>query len=153
MDYKAHYDKLIARGQRTLIHGYRERHHIVPKCLGGDDSEDNLVYLTAEEHYIAHQLLVKIYPSNQELIYAANMMCVKDGNQQRNNKEYGWLKQRRSELMKIKMQGNSYAKGAVRSEEFKANLSKQKAGVKKAPRTQEHTDNWRKSRMRNKGTK
>lgn len=182
MDYKAHYDKLIARGLRTCIHGYRESHHIIPKCLNGTDDNDNLVYLTASEHYVAHQLLVKMYPTCRELIHAANMMCVKDSNQKRNNKEYSWLKQRRSEFMKIQMQGNSLAKGSVRSDEFKENLSKRWIGVKKAPisedtkknmstsqklrfekmtpeerkkkpRTQEHTDNWRASMQRRKEQK
>lgn len=39
---------------------YLERHHIIPKCLGGNDGEENLVYLTAREHYIAHLLLIKM---------------------------------------------------------------------------------------------
>lgn len=40
---------------------YTENHHILPKCLGGDDSEENLVKLTLREHYIAHLLLSKMY--------------------------------------------------------------------------------------------
>lgn len=39
---------------------YYESHHIVPKCLGGDNSKLNLVLLTAREHYIAHLLLVRM---------------------------------------------------------------------------------------------
>ena len=40
---------------------YVERHHIIPKSEGGTDESDNLVNLTAREHYIAHLLLAKIY--------------------------------------------------------------------------------------------
>ena len=40
---------------------YYERHHIIPKWLGGNDSKDNLVLLTAKEHYIAHYLLFMHY--------------------------------------------------------------------------------------------
>ena len=40
---------------------YVEKHHIIPKSEGGDDSDDNLVNLTAREHYVAHLLLAKIY--------------------------------------------------------------------------------------------
>ena len=40
---------------------YVERHHIVPKSEGGSDDADNIVNLTAREHYIAHLLLAKIY--------------------------------------------------------------------------------------------
>ena len=34
---------------------YYENHHILPKSLGGDNSKDNLVNLTAREHFICHQ--------------------------------------------------------------------------------------------------
>jgi hypothetical protein len=40
--------------------GYIEEHHIIPKSLGGDNSNDNLVYLTAREHFICHRLLIKM---------------------------------------------------------------------------------------------
>lgn len=40
---------------------YIECHHIVPKSEGGSDDADNVVNLTAREHYIAHLLLAKIY--------------------------------------------------------------------------------------------
>ena len=33
---------------------YFERHHVTPRCLGGDDSDSNLVLLTPEEHYVCH---------------------------------------------------------------------------------------------------
>lgn len=40
MNYSDHYDRLIIRGQnRTPQDGYFEKHHVVPRCLGGDDSE------------------------------------------------------------------------------------------------------------------
>ena len=97
MNYQKHYDTLIARGQRTLIHGYREKHHIIPNCMGGTNKKDNLVWLTAEEHYTAHLLLVKIYPDSHKLIFAANMMCVDRYGHRTNNKRYGWLKRLKAE--------------------------------------------------------
>ena len=51
---------------------YKEAHHIVPKCLGGSNEHDNLVDLTAREHYIAHILLAKIYGGT--LWHAVNLM-------------------------------------------------------------------------------
>ena len=92
MNYQKHYDTLIARGQRTLIHGYRENHHIIPKCMGGSNNKENLVYLTAEEHYVAHQLLIKIYPQEYKLKLAMKRMCVSNGIQLRNNKMFGWIR-------------------------------------------------------------
>ena len=39
---------------------YVERHHIIPRSLNGDDSNSNLIYLTAREHFVAHWLLSKM---------------------------------------------------------------------------------------------
>lgn len=39
---------------------YFEKHHIVPKSLGGNNSKENLVLLTAREHFIIHWLLVNM---------------------------------------------------------------------------------------------
>lgn len=71
MNYQKLYDKLMqTRKERELIKekGY-EIHHIVPKCLGGDNEEDNLVKLTFREHYIAHWILAKIYINNPKIHY------------------------------------------------------------------------------------
>lgn len=38
---------------------YYENHHILPKSLGGSNSLENFVLLTAREHYICHYLLTK----------------------------------------------------------------------------------------------
>lgn len=45
---------------RDAIVGYTEKHHIIPKSFGGDNSKDNLVTLTAREHFLCHRLLTKI---------------------------------------------------------------------------------------------
>ena len=67
MNYEHHYNLLIERDFARSISGYSENHHIIPKCMGGSDDESNLVKLTAEEHYIAHLLLVKMYPNSHRL--------------------------------------------------------------------------------------
>lgn len=60
---------------------YVEKHHIIPKCLGGTDDIENLVLLTAKEHFICHKLLRKIYPNDKKLSFAVwNMIhCVSEG--------------------------------------------------------------------------
>lgn len=63
MDYKKIYNNLIERAKIRELDTYKEKHHILPKCMGGNNTKENLVCLTAREHYIAHLLLVKIYPS------------------------------------------------------------------------------------------
>ena len=40
--------------------GYTESHHIIPRCISGSDDYHNLIYLTANEHFICHWLLMKM---------------------------------------------------------------------------------------------
>lgn len=63
MDYKKIYDDFIKdrRLKENRIKGYFERHHIIPRALGGDNSKPNLIKLTPEDHYFAHLLLAKIH--------------------------------------------------------------------------------------------
>jgi hypothetical protein len=100
MDYKRHYNLLIERARlRNRSDGtYYESHHILPRCMGGSDDEDNLVLLTPEEHYIAHLILVRMYPESKSLSHAAAMMCV--GKKRTDNKLYGWLRRRMADAMR-----------------------------------------------------
>lgn len=45
---------------RKDVSSYAEKHHIIPKSLGGTDSPENIVVLTAREHFVAHHLLTKM---------------------------------------------------------------------------------------------
>jgi hypothetical protein len=71
MDYLKLYNNIIKTRKSRLEHTeYCEKHHILPKCLGGTDDSDNLVILTYREHYLAHWLLTKIYPKEPKIHYA-----------------------------------------------------------------------------------
>ena len=63
MNYQSIYNRLIeTRKSRILIKDvYYEKHHILPKSMGGENSIDNLVHLTAREHFLAHWLLWRIH--------------------------------------------------------------------------------------------
>lgn len=78
MNYKTTYYKIIENakketelGNRQV--GYFEKHHILPKSLGGSNEENNLVKLTAREHFICHWLLVKMYDKGSNERY--KMLC------------------------------------------------------------------------------
>jgi hypothetical protein len=59
--YSRCYEELIYNAQiRPKLIGYVERHHVIPKSVGGNNSKSNIVELTAREHYIAHALLWKM---------------------------------------------------------------------------------------------
>ena len=103
MNYSNHYSLLISRAKSRSLSEYTERHHVIPQCVGGDNSENNLVSLTPEEHYLAHLLLVKIHPTVYKLVYAANMMCLDSPSTPRNNKRYGWIRRRLSAAAKTRV--------------------------------------------------
>lgn len=103
MQYEKIYYALINRAKNRVLELYTEKHHIIPRCLGGNDDADNLVDLTPEEHYVAHQLLCKMHPENFKLAKAAMMMTA----QRPNNKVYGWLRRRHAKAQSICQSGDS----------------------------------------------
>lgn len=84
--YKIWYFRIITAAQsRTDPSGYTESHHIIPRSLGGDNSSDNIVRLTAREHFICHLLLAKcIDGKDRYKMYAA--VAYFSNNQNRNLK-------------------------------------------------------------------
>jgi hypothetical protein len=74
MNYQKIYDQIIERAKTRQLEGYKEKHHIIPKCLGGSNDKENLVELTAREHFLCHRLLVEIYPEENKLKYALYLM-------------------------------------------------------------------------------
>lgn len=104
MNYSKIYNNIINIGKSRGINkpdGYYEYHHIVPKCLGGEDNEENLVWLTAKEHFICHVLLCKIYP-NTRLVHAFIMMS-----RVGNSNKYHKLKERYSKIRSENMRINN----------------------------------------------
>ena len=71
MNYQWHYDRLVStrRGRLRKEGDYYERHHIIPKSMGGNNDESNIVLLTAREHFLAHWLLWRIH-RNRQTAYA-----------------------------------------------------------------------------------
>ena len=67
---------LNSRGRFACGDEYHEQHHIIPRCMGGTDEEENLIDLFAREHFEAHRLLVLENPDNDKLIYAWHMMSI-----------------------------------------------------------------------------
>lgn len=58
--YSRWYFQLMERSFTRTLEGYTEKHHIIPRCLGGSNERSNIAVLTAREHYIAHLLLTKM---------------------------------------------------------------------------------------------
>ena len=77
MDYIKIYNQIMdrAKGRTPDKNGYYETHHIIPKCMGGDNTKSNKVKLTYREHFIAHWLLHRNYPNNQSLAASFHIMA------------------------------------------------------------------------------
>ena len=78
MDYLNTYYSIINKARYLERDGYLELHHIIPRSVFGEgllnqngilevNHSDNLVYLSAREHFIAHWLLHRAFPKNKKL--------------------------------------------------------------------------------------
>lgn len=77
--YYKWYIEIIKNRLNNPAIGYIESHHILPRSLGGSDTCDNLVGLTAREHFIVHQLLPRfiVGQGRYKMIHAAACMFMK----------------------------------------------------------------------------
>lgn len=122
MNYRKHYNALMTRARNRVLDGYFEKHHVKPKCLGGPDRPDNIVCLTAEEHFVAHLILAKLYPANIGILSAVMLMSRSKGSGPRkNNKAYGWIRKLVS----------ASKRGMTHTPEARAKISKVQKGRKR----------------------
>ena len=142
MNYKNIYNSLILKGQslhtirevQRLDDACFENHHIIPRCMGGSNDFLNLVYLTPEEHFLAHQLLIKIYPKVYSLYLSVQIM-IGSGKYAKNNKSYGRIKRSIKENKKTlgmpletRIKISVSRKGMKFSDETKKKMSESRIG-------------------------
>ena len=167
MDYSvnnhhyARYIKLIELAKFNPPSGMVEKHHIVPRSMGGSNKKENLVALSPRVHFIAHWLLWKAY-KNGKMANAFWTMKLCNG-MRLNSKSYEQAKavaieymastkrgKKASEATKLKMSLASKGKprppevvekirqshvGQKRTNEAKANMSKAHVGKKLSSET------------------
>lgn len=141
MTYIDFINNILETRGRFNCEGYHEKHHILPRCLGGVDDNDNLIDLYAQEHFIAHKLLAQENPDNSSLVYAWNMMFVQLDNGERYEPtadEYAEVRLLVSEKKKKDMLGNTNRKGTSTSDEGKRNISNAMKG--KTHKSKPHTE-------------
>ena len=82
--YTQWYNAIVDRARSRDAFGYMERHHIIPKSIGGVDESCNIVSLTAREHFICHVLLTKMLEGKKKykMVYAVMLLS------QHPNKDY-----------------------------------------------------------------
>ena len=126
MNYTKHYNTLIIKASSRILTSYCEEHHILPRCMGGSDESDNLVRLTASEHFIAHLLLSKMYPKIHGLHIAAFLMS---NMKKYNNKDYSRLREQYSKIRSEQMQGpRNHMFGKTHTDESRNRISKNNLG-------------------------
>lgn len=130
---------------------YQEKHHIIPKCMGGGDSVDNIIYLYAQEHYYAHKLLALENPEIEKLQYAWWNMChCQNGhNNQReyevSAEEYAEARERFSDCISKNFSGeNAYWYGKKQSKESRKKRSESEFGNKNPMYGRHHTEEVKK---------
>jgi hypothetical protein len=121
--YRNWYFNIINSARSTPLQGYTEKHHIIPRALGGLNVKDNIVSLSAREHYICHLLLTKFVKDEfcnkmiNALWFLSNKNTVKV-----NSRLYSKLKQDLSSLRK----GNTFGKnnkGIPKTTEHRAKIA------------------------------
>lgn len=139
--YTKTYYKIINRASSRILEGYVENHHIIPRCLKGDDTT---VKLTAREHLLCHLLLTKMVSgeAKYKMHWALNLMMTGSkiyhpGRSKSNSRAYS---QARLEFIK-------YLK-RPKSEEHKAKISKANMGHSVSQETREKTANKNRGKVR-----
>src|ERR1035441_10057032 len=107
MNYLKIYNALVLRAQsehrlKTLDRIF-ENHHIIPACLGGSNTPDNMVNLTPREHFIAHVLLWKNDRTNNKLF--APLLFFKKNKHVKNARTYEVI--RNQHILRMKMDNPS----------------------------------------------
>lgn len=139
MNHEKHYKLLINKAKtRTLSNDvYVEKHHILPKSLGGSNCLSNIVVLTGREHFIAHMLLAHIY--GKGMWQAAIMMKHSPTNSRKIN----------SRLYHIaKANWAIYQTGQKREKSVGEAISKSKIGKKLSEETKQKMSLVRKGKPR-----
>ena len=139
--YTRWYNSIIENSRTRTLDCYKERHHVIPRSLGGTDEKHNLVDLTAREHFVCHWLLVKMYTgqAQHKMVYALNGMKRNSKDNERyetaiTSRVYEKLKIEFGRVHSATMKGRkAHNKGKSMSEEQKKKLSIQMTGRKVAP--------------------
>jgi hypothetical protein len=139
--YKQWYANITERAKNRILETYTESHHVVPRSLGGSDEADNLVNLTAREHFACHWLLVKMTTGQEhhKMLNALRMMRAEKQGQHRYNTKitarvYESIKQEYAKLQSetLKGKGNGFY-GKKHTPEAREKIRQKNLGNKLTP--------------------
>ncbi len=133
--YTKWYLSIIEQARKRVFDStrYTERHHIIPRSLGGSDRKGNLVRLYAKEHFIVHLLLTKMLDGGEhrnKMIYAFHAM--RGGNDKRYKTKIfncNLYESIRTEYSRAKSERTRGRPGIPHSDETRKKISELKSGV------------------------
>src|SRR5258706_3161683 len=129
--YKRWYYQIINKARkRGVPNEYHERHHVIPKCMGGKNNFWNIVNLTFREHYIVHWLLTLMVTDKylNKMLYALQSMSRNVSGGKRVIPS--WLYKRAKEAAKVASAGMKLHLGRKFSDEHRRNLSESHKGIR-----------------------
>jgi len=160
--YTKWYLSIIDKASNRITDEYCENHHITPKCLGGTNNRENIVRLTAREHYICHLLLTKMVSgeARKKMVYAFWILSNRTSN--KNSRTYQSAREAFSIVIKQRKHTNeskrkmsTAQKGKTISSEQRERLrvlntgvtrnfsDEHRANLSKAGKGRVITDEWR----------
>lgn len=151
--YSKIYTMITDRAKTRILDSYKEKHHIHPQSLGGPSKKENLVWLTAREHFICHWLLVKMTDgeARSKMVYALQGMKASNKYQDRYHtkitaKVYAKYREEHAKNHSTRMKGRkAWNKGgADLTDEQRKRISD--AAKNRAPKSQKTIEKWKQSR-------
>lgn len=152
--YTLWYYKIISNATNRNLSGYVEKHHVIPKSLGGTDDKFNIVSLTAREHFVCHRLLTKMTEGSykKKMIHAIWSFTRTSKNQNRikiTSKSYEVIRKEFSNMLSESRKGimnvgktpwnkGISTPGRKHTEETKIKMKN--SWKKRPPRSKEHSD-------------
>lgn len=147
MNYQKIYDSIIQKAKsenRQKGNGiYYESHHIIPKCMGGINTKENRVLLTAREHYICHKILFRLHTNNKKLALAYHSLTytMQDKRKIKLSSRDFELARKAASLASSGKNNPRY--GAVLSKETKEKMSKALTGLPSRNKGMSHSQETR----------
>lgn len=132
--YTRWYYAIISNAQARITTGYIEKHHIIPRSLGGNDAKSNIVSLTAREHLICHWLLIKMTKDSSYYKMSSAFWRMVNGKNSVPSRVYEIAK--KNAALAISKTNT----GKKRTEEVKRKMSENRAGIKNVMYGKKHSE-------------
>ena len=153
--YSKCYYSIVARAKSRTIDSniYTEKHHIIPKSCGGSNLKDNLVKLTAREHFVCHLLLPKMLTGSfrHKMVHALWRMCnslnagykINARTYKSGKEQHSWVMSNVGHTGQFQMGRPTWNKGVPRTIEVKEAISKANTGMKTGRTSDTFTNEWK----------